>query len=60
MNNQGVIQLQEGALEYQGGGIYAGTQNIIPVPEPGAFGFLGLGVLVFGLRLKPVRRAREA
>jgi hypothetical protein len=43
VNNQGVIQLLDSALEYQGGGIYAGTQTIIPVPEPSAFVFIVLG-----------------
>lgn len=47
VNNQGVIQMLGGALEFQGGGIYAGTQNIIPVPEPSTFGLLALGCLFF-------------
>lgn len=34
VNNQGVIQLLDSALSYKSGGIYAGTQNLIPVPEP--------------------------
>src|SRR5438876_2026806 len=32
VNNQGVIQLLDSALEYKGGGIYAGTETIIGVP----------------------------
>ena len=34
VNNQGVIQMLDSALEYGGAGIYAGTQTIIQVPEP--------------------------
>lgn len=45
VNNQGVIQLLNGAVEYGGGGIFAGTQNIIPVPEPSTSGLLALGGL---------------
>ena len=45
-NVGGTIQLVNSALEYQGGGIYVGTQTIIPiVPEPNAFALLGLGSL---------------
>ncbi len=43
-NNQGTIQVLDSAVEYGGAGIYAGTRNIIPVPEPGPvplFAFLG-------------------
>ena len=49
-NNNGAIQMLDSALEYQGGGIYAGTQNIIPVPEPGEFVLAALGVSVLGYR----------
>jgi len=48
-NVNGTIRLLDSALEYQGGGIYAGTQNIIPVPEPSWFAILGLGVLLLGV-----------
>lgn len=48
VNNNGVINLLDGALEYGGGGIYAGTQTIIPVPEPGSLGLLTLGGLLLG------------
>jgi hypothetical protein len=50
VNNQGVIQMVDSALEYQGGGIYAGTENIIPIPEPGEFALAALGVLLLGFR----------
>jgi hypothetical protein len=49
VNYNGVIQFLDGALEYGGGGIYAGTQNIIPLPEPGTLGLGALGFLCFGL-----------
>ena len=46
VNNQGVIQMLGSALEYQGAGIYAGTQTIIqPVPEPGVLGLFALAGL---------------
>ncbi len=48
VNNQGVIQLLDSALEYGGGGIFAGTRTIIP--EPGTFGLFGLGALLLGWR----------
>jgi len=50
VNNAGVIQMLDSALEYQGGGIYAGTQTFIPVPEPGALAFGALGGLLLGFR----------
>ena len=50
VNNQGVIQLLDRALEYGGGGIYAGTQNIIPIPEPSAVALTVLGALLLGFR----------
>ena len=50
VNNQGTIQVIDSALEYQGGGIYAGTQNIIPVPEPSVFGLSALGCLILAWR----------
>ena len=49
-NVNGAITFLGGALEYGGGGIYTGTQTIIPVPEPAAIGLLGMGGLAFGLR----------
>jgi hypothetical protein len=50
VNNNGVIELLRGALEYQGGGIYAGTQTIIPIPEPDPISFFALGGLLLGVR----------
>jgi hypothetical protein len=49
-NVGGAIQLINGALEYQGGGIFAGTQNIIPAPEPGTLALAGAGAVLMGLR----------
>jgi hypothetical protein len=49
-NVGGAIQLLDSALEYKGGGIYAGTQNIIQIPEPGILALVALGGLFFGLR----------
>jgi hypothetical protein len=49
-NVNGTIKLLDSALEYGGGGIYAGTQTIIPVPEPQPFALIGLGAFFFGLR----------
>lgn len=46
VNNGGTIQLLDSALEYGGGGIYVGTQNIIPVPEPGTLALAGVGALL--------------
>jgi MYXO-CTERM domain-containing protein len=50
VNNQGAIQMLGGALEYQGGGIYAGTDNIIPIPEPSEFALAAVGALLLGFR----------
>jgi hypothetical protein len=49
VNNRGTIQMLGSALAYGSGGIYAGTQNIIPLPEPGTLGLGALGLLGFGL-----------
>jgi hypothetical protein len=52
VNNRGTMQLLGGVMEYGGAGIFAGTQNIIPTPEPGAGALFGLAVLLF-LRYGP-------
>jgi len=49
-NVRGVIQVLNYAVEYQGGGIYAGTQNIIPTPEPSEFALVVFGTLLLGFR----------
>jgi hypothetical protein len=48
VNNNGVIQLLDGALVYQAEGIYAGTQTIIP--EPCVVTLAALGTLLLGFR----------
>jgi hypothetical protein len=49
-NVNGTIKLLNSALEYQGGGIYAGTENIIPTPEPRIIGLSALGGLLLTWR----------
>jgi hypothetical protein len=49
-NVNGAIQVLDYAVEYQGGGIYAGTDNIIPAPEPSVFALTALGGLLLGFR----------
>lgn len=49
VNNQGVIQLLDSALSYQAGGIYVGTQNLIPVPEPSSVALLFLSGSAWGI-----------
>ena len=46
VNVRGTIQMLGGALEYGGVGIYAGTQNIINVPEPDSLALLAVGGLL--------------
>jgi hypothetical protein len=58
-NVNGSIQILSSALEYQGGGIIAGSQTILPVPEPGTLALAILGGLlvgIFHLRKKLNRR----
>ncbi len=52
VNNFGVIQLLDSAMEYGGAGIFAGTQNIIPVPEPGEIALAALGAALLGCRFR--------
>ena len=61
VNNQGVIQLLDSALEYKGGGIYAGTETIIGVPEPTAFvlAVFGGGGMLMSLNKGRCFRARR-
>jgi len=54
-NVNGTIQLLGSALEYQGGGIIAGTQTIITVPEPNPWGLSALGGLLLAWRRGKVR-----
>jgi hypothetical protein len=55
-NVNGAIEMLDSALEYQGGGIYAGTQTIIPVPEPSVFALTALCGLLLGFRRWKNRR----
>ena len=51
VNNQGVIQMLGGEIEYGGAGIIAGTQTVIqPVPEPSQLALAALGTLLLGFR----------
>ena len=50
VNKQGVIQLLDSALEYKGGGIFAGTQTIIPIPEPSGLTLGLLGAFLLACR----------
>lgn len=50
VNNQGVIQLLDNALSHKSGGIYAGTQNLIPVPEPDIISLIALSGLLLCFR----------
>lgn len=52
VNNEGVIQMLDAALEVEGGGIYVGTQTIIPIPEPDALGLSACGTLILGWRIR--------
>jgi hypothetical protein len=48
VNHQGMIQLLDSALVMEGGGIYVGTQTIIPVPEPGELSLFVVRVFMLG------------
>ena len=50
-NVGGTVELLNSALEYQGGGIFAGTENIILAPEPTTLSLVILGTAgMFALR----------
>lgn len=57
VNNQGVIQMLDSALEVGDGGIYVGTQTIIPIPEPGFLSLSACGALIFGWRFRRLHPA---
>jgi len=56
-NVNGTIEILNGAVEYQGGGIYAGTQTIIPIPEPPSSGILMVAAGIFFWRERVKQRA---
>jgi hypothetical protein len=58
VNNQGVIQMLDAALVMEGGGIYVGTQTIIPVPEPGVLHLCTMGALILGWRFTRLNKRR--
>lgn len=60
VNINGSIRVIDSALEYQGGGIIAGTQTILPVPEPSTFAFAGIGALMVGFWRCLMRRKHKA
>ena len=57
VNNQGVIQMLDAALVEEGGGIYVGTQTIIPIPEPGVLSLSGFGALILGWRFRRLNQS---
>jgi hypothetical protein len=52
VNNQGVIQMLDAALVVEGGGIYVGTQTIMPIPEPGVVSLSCFGAFILGWRFR--------
>lgn len=46
VNLNGTITMLDSGLEYGGGGIYAGTLNIIAVPEPTTWALTALGGMI--------------
>jgi len=52
VNNQGVIQMLDAALVVEAGGIYVGTQTIIPIPEPGVISLSAFGAIILGWRFR--------
>ena len=59
VNNEGVIQMLDAALEVEGGGIYVGTQTIIPIPEPSTFSLSACGALILGCRFRKLNQRIE-
>jgi hypothetical protein len=61
VNNQGMMQLLDGAMVYRADGIYAGTRNIISdVPEPSVPSVVALGALLLGWRVLGRRRYQRS
>jgi hypothetical protein len=60
VNDQGVIQMLGGALEVAGGGIYVGTETIIPIPEPGVLSLWTCGVVILGWRCRRLNKVGAA
>jgi len=52
VNNSGTIQMLDSALAHGGGGIYAGTDTLITIPEPNALTLAAFGVLLFAAMSK--------
>jgi PEP-CTERM motif len=53
-NVNGTIEVVDSAVEYQGGGIFAGTETIIPTPEPGTWALAILGAAgLFAWKRRP-------
>jgi hypothetical protein len=59
LNDQGVIEMLDAALEVGGGGIYVGTQTIIPIPEPGILGLSACGALTLGWRFRGLNHSMQ-
>jgi hypothetical protein len=60
VNSGGVIHMLDAALVAGGDGIYAGTQSIISVPEPGVLSLVSVGAFLFGLcRKRSTRRCTQ-
>jgi hypothetical protein len=55
-NVNGTIELLNNALEYQGAGIIAGTDTIIPTPEPSTWALLACGAGLFAIRRRKRKR----
>jgi hypothetical protein len=60
VNNQGVIQMLDATLEVEGGGIYVGTQTIIPIPEPGVLSLSACGAFILGWRFRRLNKITGA